>query len=250
MVMKRIVPCLDVRHGRTVKGVKFHDLVDVGDPVDLAVRYAEQGADEIVLLDVTATLEGRAAFVDVVTDVATTLSIPFTVGGGVRSASDVERLLRAGADKVSVNSAALTTPGLIRTCADAFGEQCIVVAIDSKRTEQGHRVHTHGGQRPTDRDTIAWARESVDRGAGELLVTSIDRDGTSLGYDLDLLSTIAREVRAGVVASGGAGTADHVCDVLHHGVAAALLAGILHRNETDIPSIKRLATDRGISVRP
>jgi imidazole glycerol-phosphate synthase subunit HisF len=249
MLMKRIVPCLDVRHGRTVKGVQFDDLVDVGDPVELACRYADHGADEIVLLDVTATLEGRSAFLDVVSNVAAVLSIPFTVGGGVRAASDVERLLQAGADKVSINSAALASPELIRTCADAFGEQCIVVAIDSRRTVDGHRVHTHGGQRVTPRDTRAWAREAADRGAGELLITSMDRDGTASGYDIALLSEIIADVSVGVVASGGAGTAEHVCDVLRNGAAAALLAGILHRNETDIPSIKRTAFGQGISIR-
>lgn len=249
MVMKRIIPCLDVRMGRTVKGVRFQNLTDVGDPVELAERYANDGADELVLLDITATLDNRLAFLDVVSAVASVLSIPCTVGGGVATVGDVERLLKAGADKVSINSAALAAPQLIRSCADAFGEQCIVVAIDSRRTPAGHQVFSRSGSAATGRDTIAWANEAADRGAGEILLTSMDRDGTGLGYDTALTAAVASQVTVGVVASGGAGTVHHVADVLEAGAQAALLAGILHRGEMNIPTVKRAAADRRIAIR-
>ena len=250
MVTRRVVVCLDVQGDRVVKGVQFVSLRDVGDPVALAQRYELEGADEIVYLDISASAEARSTFLDLARRTAERLFIPLTIGGGIRSADDVARALRAGADKVGINTAAVETPEILTACADRFGAQCVVASIDAKRDGEGWRVYTHGGRSPTSLDAVSWARECVARGAGELLVTSIDRDGARTGYDLALTSTIADAVDVPVVASGGAGTAAHVCDAIVDGHAdAALVAGILHEGVTTVQDIKRELTVRGIPVR-
>ena len=222
MLAKRIVPCLDIHDGRVVKGVQFVDLVDAGDPVEQARFYDASGADEVVFLDISATHEGRATLVDIIRRAADQVFIPLTVGGGVRTVDDVRRLLEAGADKVGINSAALSDPDLLTRAADAFGAQCVVLAIDAKRTgstASGWEVFTHGGRKATGRDAVAWAAEGVRLGAGELLVTSMDRDGTRDGYDLDLLRALDDAVDVPVIASGGAGTLDHLAEGLTEGRA-------------------------------
>ena len=250
MVTRRVIVCLDVQGDRVVKGVQFVSLRDVGDPVALAQRYELEGADEIVYLDISASAEARSTFLDLARRTAERLFIPLTIGGGIRSADDVARALRAGADKVGINTAAVETPEILTACADRFGAQCVVASIDAKRDGEGWRVYTHGGRSPTSLDAVSWARECVARGAGELLVTSIDRDGARTGYDLALTSTIADAVDVPVVASGGAGTAAHVCDAIVDGHAdAALVAGILHEGVTTVQDIKRELTVRGIPVR-
>ena len=250
MVTRRVIVCLDVQGDRVVKGVQFVSLRDVGDPVALAQRYELEGADEIVYLDISASAEARSTFLDLARRTAERLFIPLTIGGGIRSADDVARALRAGADKVGINTAAVETPEILTACADRFGAQCVVASIDAKRNGDGWRVYTHGGRSPTSLDAVSWARECVARGAGELLVTSIDRDGARTGYDLALTSTIADAVDVPVVASGGAGTAAHVCDAIVDGHAdAALVAGILHEGVTTVQDIKRELTVRGIPVR-
>ena len=250
MVMRRVIVCLDVQGDRVVKGVQFVSLRDVGDPVALAQRYELEGADEIVYLDISASAEARTTFLDLARRTAERLFIPLTIGGGIRSADDVARALRAGADKVGINTAAVETPEILTACADRFGAQCVVASIDAKRDGEGWRVYTHGGRSPTSLDAVSWARECVARGAGELLVTSIDRDGARTGYDLALTSTIADAVDVPVIASGGAGTAAHVCDAIVDGHAdAALVAGILHEGVTTVQDIKRELTVRGIPVR-
>ena len=250
MVTRRVIVCLDVQGDRVVKGVQFVSLRDVGDPVALAQRYELEGADEIVYLDISASAEARSTFLDLARRTAERLFIPLTIGGGIRSADDVARALRAGADKVGINTAAVETPEILTACADRFGAQCVVASIDAKRDGEGWRVYTHGGRSPTSLDAVSWARECVARGAGELLVTSIDRDGARTGYDLALTSTIADAVDVPVIASGGAGTAAHVCDAIVDGHAdAALVAGILHEGVTTVQDIKRELTVRGIPVR-
>ena len=235
-VAKRIIPCLDVDQGRVVKGVNFVDLVDAGDPVEQARFYDAAGADELVFLDITATHEGRGIMREVVRRTADQVFIPLTVGGGLRTIEDMQAMLHAGADKVSINSAALNDPALITRGADAFGSQCIVVAIDAKRVSDDPLrwdVYTHGGRNPTGRDALAWAIEAEERGAGELLVTSMDRDGTKQGYDLDLLRTLAERITIPVIASGGAGTLEHLRDGLTRGRADAVLAAsIVHLRNT------------------
>ena len=254
MLAKRIVPCLDVHDGRVVKGVQFVDLVDAGDPVEQARFYDASGADEVVFLDITATHEGRRTMHDVVRETADEVFIPLTVGGGVRTVEDVRGMLHAGADKVGVNSAALATPALLTEAADAFGAQCVVLAIDAKRTgatESGWEVFTHGGRRATGLDAVAWAAEGVDRGAGELLVTSMDRDGTKQGYDLDLLRALDARGSAPVIASGGAGTLDHLRAGLVEGRADAVLAAsMFHFRETTVAEAKAYLTEAGVPVRP
>jgi cyclase len=246
----RIIPCLDVDAGRVVKGTQFVDLRDAGDPAELAARYDGDGADELVFLDVTASHEQRAILVDAVRRTADSVFIPLTVGGGVRTLDDIEQLLRVGADKVSLNTAALDDPALIASGADRFGEQCIVVAIDARREADGYGVYTHGGRRPTGRDAVAWAREAVDRGAGEILLTSMDRDGTGSGYDLELTRTVSRAVAVPVIASGGAGHPDHIREALTEGEAdAALAASIFHFGRFPIPETKRLLAAAGVPVR-
>ena len=250
MLAKRIIPCLDVRHGRVVKGVQFEGLRDTGDPVALATRYVEEGADELVLLDVVATQEARAAFADVVVQVARALSIPFTVGGGIASIETARALITAGADKVSVNSAALRRPELITELADEFGSQAVVAAIDAEETASGWHVRTISGTTATGREVVAWAKEAAERGAGEILLTSITHDGVKQGFAVDLVRSVSRTVSVPVIASGGAGTAQHFVDVLSRGEAdAALAASMFHFGEITIGDLKRRLRNEGIEVR-
>ena len=250
MLAKRIIPCLDVHEGRVVKGVNFVNLRDAGDPIEQAALYDREGADELVFLDISATHEARATTLTMVRAVADTLFIPFCVGGGIRSLEDIRATLLAGADKVSINSAALSNPALIEEAAHAFGSQCIVVAIDPKRVDGRWLVHSHGGRRPTDREALPWAREVCDRGAGEILLTSMDRDGTQAGYDLEMTAAISAAVTIPVIASGGAGTVDHFAEALTTGGAsAALAASLFHYNQLSISAVKRALADRGIPIR-
>jgi imidazole glycerol-phosphate synthase subunit HisF len=251
MLARRLVVCLDVRDGRVVKGVNFTGLRDVGDPVQLAERYERDGADEIVFLDISASAEGRATLFDLARRTAEVLFIPLTVGGGIRSVDDVSHALRSGADKVSLNTAAVNRPVTITEASRRFGAQCIVASIDAARDGSRWRVHVKGGREATQLDAIDWARECERLGAGEILLTSIDRDGMRTGYDLELTSEISSAVHVPVVASGGAGNADHVCDALLFGGAdAALVAGIVHEGITTVGEIKRSMIDAGIRVRP
>ncbi|HEY2954987.1 MAG TPA: imidazole glycerol phosphate synthase subunit HisF [Candidatus Eisenbacteria bacterium] len=250
MLTRRLIACLDVRGGRVVKGVRFESLREVGDPVALAARYEEQGADEIAFLDVSASLEERATLLEVARRAAERLFIPLTIGGGIRSAEDVARALRAGADKVSVNTAAVARPALLSEAAARFGSQCVVASIDARREDGAWRVWTHGGQRPTGLDAVSWARECVGRGAGEILLTSIDRDGIRTGYDLALTRAVAEAVEVPVIASGGAGTSEHLRAALEEGGAdAVLVAGILHDGAHTIAAIKRDLAAAGIAMR-
>jgi cyclase len=253
MLAKRIIPCLDVKDGRVVKGVRFVDLRDAGDPVEAALAYDAQGADELVFLDITASHEARAIMLDVVRRTAEGIYMPLTVGGGIRSIDDVRLLLRAGADKVSLNTAALERPGVIREAAERFGSQCIVVAIDARR-EPGAPlrwgVYTHGGRRPARRDALAWAREAVALGAGEILLTSMDRDGTKDGYDLELTRAVSEAVSVPVIASGGAGSLPHLYEGLADGRADAVLAAsIFHFAIHTIAEAKAYLRERGVAVR-
>jgi len=251
MLRPRVVVCLDVKDGRVVKGTRFLDLRDVGDPVELARRYEQEGADEIVYLDVSASKEDRGTLLDVVRRTAEALFIPLTVGGGVRSAEDIGPLLRAGADKISVNSAAVRDPGLLSVGAERFGSQCIVASIDAAAEDGGWRCYTHGGSTPTGLDAVAWARECVERGAGEILLTSIDQDGARTGYRLDLTRAVADAVSVPVIASGGAGSSEHLREAFVEGHAsAALVAGILHDGTTTVRALKYDLMRRGIGVRP
>jgi cyclase len=246
-----VIVCLDVKEGRVVKGTQFRNLRDVGDPVELAARYEAEGADEVVFLDVSASKEARGTLLDVVRRTAERLFIPLTVGGGVRSAADIGPLLRAGADKISVNTAAVRDPGLLSLGAERFGSQCIVASIDAQRENGSWRCYTHGGTEATDLDAIEWAAECQERGAGEILLTSIDQDGARSGYDLELTRTVADTVPVPVIASGGAGSAEHLRDAFTEGHAsAALVAGILHDGLTTVAELKSALTDWGISVRP
>ena len=250
MISKRIIPCLDVRDGRTVKGVHFVGLRDVGDAVELGSRYAAEGADELVYLDISATHEGRHTFTGLVERIARTINIPFTVGGGISTIGDAERLLAAGADKISINSAALYRPELISELAERFGSQFVVIAIDARQTDGQWRCTTHGGRQLTDRELFAWAHEAQERGAGELLFTSMDHDGTRQGYPCDTYAALATQLAIPVIASGGAGTTAHIADVLTRGQAdAALVAGILHDGILTLPDIKQELAQRGIPVR-
>lgn len=245
----RIVPCLDVRDGRVVKGTKFVSLKDAGDPVEAAARYAAEGADEIVFLDISATPEGRGAAREVVEKTAQSLFVPLTVGGGVRTAADAETLLRAGADRVAINSAAVERPELLDELWQAFGTQCVVLAVDAKREGTGWQVRTEAGRRAWEKDAVAWCREGAARGAGEILVTSIDRDGTGEGYDLELLSEVVSAVRVPVIASGGVGAYEHLVEGARAGASALLVAGTFHRRELTIPRAKELLAAEGIPVR-
>lgn len=250
MYAKRVIPCLDVKDGRVVKGVSFVDLRDAGDPVECARAYDRQGADELVLLDITATHEGRSTMLEIVRRVADSIFIPFTVGGGIRELDDFAQLLRAGADKVSVNSAAVRDPSLIDAAARRFGSQCVVCAIDAKRRDGGWEVYLNGGRIPTGMDALAWAQEAVGRGAGEILLTSMDCDGQKSGYDLDLTSLISQNVHVPVIASGGAGKLEHFYQALTRGSADAVLAASLfHFNEISIPQLKQYLASRGVPVR-
>ncbi|WP_287372906.1 imidazole glycerol phosphate synthase subunit HisF [Oceanithermus sp.] len=251
MLARRIVPCLDVHEGRVVKGVNFVNLVDAGDPVEAAVAYDESGADELVFLDITATHENRPLVLEMVRQVAERVFIPFTVGGGVRTLEDARALLLAGADKVSVNSAAVARPELIRELADHFGSQAVVLAIDAKRVAPGRwEVYVAGGRKSTGLDAVAWAREGERLGAGEILLTSMDADGTKAGYDLELTRAVAEAVRIPVIASGGAGTPEHFAEVFERaGADAALAASVFHFGEIPIPELKRYLAERGIPMR-
>ncbi len=251
MLTVRILPCLDVRDGRVVKGVRFAGLRDMGAPAEFAARYESEGADEIVLLDVSATNEGRAAALDTIRAVRDVLSIPLTVGGGVRSVDDARRLLEAGADKVGVNSAAVRDPELVREIAQRFGAQCAVVAIDAAATAAGgYEVVTHSGTERTGLDAVAWARTAVEFGAGEVLLTSFDRDGTRSGYDLVLVDAVANAVRVPVIASGGASDAGHMLAALRAGAHAVLAASIFHESRGEVGRVKEFLSREGVEVRP
>ncbi len=252
MYAKRIIPCLDVKNGRVVKGVSFVDLRDAGDPVECAAAYDKQGADELVLLDINATHEGRSTMIDIVERVAQTVFIPFTVGGGIRTVDDFKELLRAGADKISVNSAAVRNPELINDAAYKFGSQCVVCAIDAKRKDDGSgwEVYLNGGRIPTGIDAVKWACEAQQRGAGEILLTSMDCDGQKNGYDIELTRAVSENVGIPVIASGGAGKAEHFYDAFTDGRADAVLAASLfHFNELPIPELKKYLNGRDIPVR-
>ena len=251
MLAKRIIPCLDVTDGRVVKGTKFLELRDAGDPVECAKAYDRQGADELVFLDITASSDNRATMVSVVGRTAEQCFMPLTVGGGIRAVEDFRTMLRAGADKVSVNTSALQRPDLIREASRAFGSQCVVVAIDAKREGPGKwRVYTHGGRNPTDRDAVQWAKHAEELGAGEILLTSMDADGTCDGYDLELTRAVSTAVGIPVIASGGAGTLDHLADVLQQGAADAVLAAsIFHFGTYTVDDAKAYLASRGLPVR-
>lgn len=254
MLTKRIIPCLDVTDGRVVKGTNFVNLRDAGDPVDCAVEYNRQGADELVFLDITASSDGRNTMIDVVRATAERCFMPVTVGGGIRTVEDMRAMLLAGADKVGVNTAAVNNPDLVSDGSKAFGAQCIVVAIDAKRrgesAEEGWEVFTHGGRTPTGLDAVEWAREVYGRGAGEILLTSMDADGTKAGYDLELTAAISEAVPVPVIASGGAGNLDHMADVLDRGKADAVLAAsIFHFGEYTVAEAKAHLASRGVPVR-
>jgi cyclase len=253
MLARRIIPCLDVTAGRVVKGVKFQALRDAGDPVECAAAYDAQGADELVFLDITASSDGRKIMHDVVAATAERCFMPLTVGGGLRSTEDIEAMLRAGADKVSLNTSAIADPGLILEASDRFGAQCIVVAIDAKRRpgpEGGWQVYSHGGRNATGLDALAWARKVVELGAGEILITSMDQDGMQSGYDLALTRQLSDAVPVPVIASGGAGTPQHFADVLKEGGAsAALAASLFHFGALTIPGLKRFLADQDVPVR-
>ena len=251
MLAKRIIPCLDVLDGRVVKGINFVNLRDAGDPVEQAAIYDREGADELVFLDITASHENRNTTLDMVRRVADTIFIPFCVGGGIRTIDDIRNTLLAGADKVSINSAAIKTPNLINEGAWGFGSQCIVVAIDPKWLDGKWVVHINGGRVPTDKEAVAWAQEVEDRGAGEILLTSMDRDGTKAGYNLELTQAVAEAVSIPVIASGGAGTMGHFCEALTAGKAdAALAATLFHYNEIRIGDLKHYLREQGVAVRP
>lgn len=250
MLAKRIIPCLDVKDGKTVKGVNFVNFRDAGDPVALGKKYSEEGADELVYLDITASHEGRKTFVDLVTRVAQNINIPFTVGGGIGSVADVETLLNAGADKVSVNSSALRNPSLIGEIASRFGSQVCVLAIDARFTDGDWLCYVNGGRVPVQRHLFEWAKEGVDRGVGEILFTSMDHDGVKTGFACEALARLSEEVSVPVIASGGAGECSHFYDVFTAGKAdAALAAGIFHFNEIGIAGLKQYLYDRNINVR-
>ncbi|HMS04697.1 MAG TPA: imidazole glycerol phosphate synthase subunit HisF [Burkholderiaceae bacterium] len=258
MLAKRIIPCLDVTGGRVVKGVNFVELRDAGDPVEISARYNEQGADELTFLDITATSDGRDLILHIIEAVASQVFIPLTVGGGVRTVEDVRRLLNAGADKTSFNSAAIANPRVIRDASDKYGSQCIVVAIDAKRRQgedrqargEGWDVYSHGGRKNTGLDAVTWARRMAELGAGEILLTSMDRDGTKAGFDLDLTRAVADAVPIPVIASGGVGSLDHLADGVSQGGADAVLAAsIFHYGEFTVAQAKARMAERGIPVR-
>jgi cyclase len=266
MLAKRIIPCLDVKDGRVVKGINFVNLRDAGDPVECGLRYSEEGADELVFLDITASSDRRNIVAEMVRRVADSINIPFTVGGGLRNVDDIQEILRSGADKVSLNTSAVNDPSLVQKSAERFGSQCIVVAIDARREKLGSdpssrssgdegsdpkfRVYTHGGRERADRDAVEWAKIVADLGAGEILLTSMDADGTRRGYDLDLTRRISEAVQIPVIASGGAGNLDHLYDGLTKGAASAVLAAsIFHFREVTIGQTKSYLRDRGVVVR-
>lgn len=250
MLAKRIIPCLDVKEGKVVKGVNFVNIRDVGDPVSNAIFYEKELADELVFLDITASYEKRGIMIEVVKKVAEAIFIPFTVGGGIRNLEDIRNLLLAGADKVSINTVAVLNPDIIREASRIFGSQCIVVAIDAKREGKSWKVYTHGGRNRTELDAVEWAKRVEELGAGEILLTSIDRDGTKLGYDIELTRTISEAVSIPVIASGGAGSKEHLLEAIVDGKADAVLAAsIFHFREISIAEVKEYLKDRGIPVR-
>ena len=250
MLNKRIIPCLDIQSGRTVKGTNFINLRDAGDPIELANTYTEQGADELVFLDISATAEQRKTLSSLVTEIARTINIPFTVGGGINSIQDVAVLLEAGADKVSINSAAVRNPELISELAQQFGSQCIVLAIDARKNQNEWTVHTHGGKQLTDKKLFSWAKEGQERGAGEILFTSMDHDGTKNGFAVDPLQKLHELLKIPVIASGGAGNIDHFIDAFMLGKAdAALAASVFHFGEIKLPELKSYLSERGIPIR-
>ena len=255
MLAKRIIPCLDVTNGRVVKGVNFVGLRDAGDPVDCAKAYEAQGADELTFLDITASSDGRDTMVDIVSRVAEQVFMPLTVGGGIRTPADVRKMLKAGADKVSFNTAAITNPDILNECSEMFGSQCTVLAIDARRNDandasKGWTVFTHGGRNPTELDAVGWAIEGVKRGAGEILLTSMDADGTKDGYDLELTRAVSEAVNVPVIASGGAGNVQHMVDAVVDGKADAVLAAsIFHFGELTIAEVKEQMSEAGVEVR-
>lgn len=251
MLTKRIIPCLDIKDGRTVKGTNFVNLRDAGDPVELGALYAQEGADELVFLDITATIERRKTLRELVLEIAGKINIPFTVGGGIKSAEEVEVLLQSGADKISVNTAAFNTPKLIGDIALQFGSQCVVLAIDTKKEADGEwYVYLHGGRTKTDKRCIDWAKEAADLGAGEILLTSMNNDGTKNGFALDITRQLSQELNIPIIASGGAGTMQHFKDVFEEGMAdAALAASIFHFKEIGIPELKNYLQEQNISIR-
>jgi cyclase len=247
--LKRVIPCLDVDDGRVVKGTNFVDIRDAGDPVELAERYDREGADELIFLDITATSDKRGTIVDLARRTADNVFVPFTIGGGIRSVADAQAVLDAGADKVAVNSAAVLRPELINEMADVFGVQCVVLAIDAKRSADSWEVYTAGGRNPTGIDAVRWAREGVERGAGEILLTSMDRDGTNAGYDLELTRAVCDAVSVPVIASGGAGELDHLAEALEAGADAALVASLFHFGHFTVGEAKAHLERRGQPVR-
>jgi imidazole glycerol-phosphate synthase subunit HisF len=249
MALKRLIPCLDVDQGRVVKGTNFLGLRDAGDPVELAERYDAEGADELIFLDITASNEGRETIVELARRTADNVFIPFTIGGGIRSVEDARAVLGAGADKVAVNSAAVERPELLDELAEVFGAQCVVLAIDAKRATAGYEVYVHGGRRPTGVDALAWAGEGARRGAGEIMLTSMDRDGTKDGYDLELTRAVSGAVGIPVIASGGAGELEHLAEAIGAGASAVLCASIFHYGTYSIPAAKEFMSGRGIAVR-
>lgn len=251
MVAKRIIPCLDIRDGRTVKGINFVDIRDAGDPVELAVRYAEEGADELVFLDITASHEGRKTMVELVREIARHLSIPFTVGGGINAFNDAARLLEAGADKVSVNSAAVKDPSLIDQLAKGYGSQFVVLAVDARQSGEVWQVYIHGGRIPVERSLFEWAREGQERGCGEILFTSMNHDGTKNGYANQALQALSENLHIPVIASGGAGEPLHFLEAFQAGKAdAALAASVFHFSEIGIPELKQYLSQNGVVMRP
>lgn len=250
MLAKRIIPCLDVNNGRVVKGIHFVNLRDAGDPVECGLRYSAEGADELVFLDITASSDRRNIVAEMVRRVADAINIPFTVGGGLRNADDIQEILRCGADKVSLNTAAVDSPELVQKAAKRFGSQCIVIAIDARRENGGVKVYTQGGRVRTDRDAVEWAKAVADLGAGEILLTSMDADGTKNGYDLDLTRSVAEAVRIPVIASGGAGSLEHLYRGLTEaGASAVLAASIFHFREVTIAQAKSYLRERGVVIR-
>lgn len=250
MVAKRVIPCLDIKDGKTVKGINFEGIKSVGDPVELARKYVKEGADELVFLDISATKEGRGTFTELVAEIAANINIPFTVGGGISSVEDASRLLLQGADKVSVNSAAVYNPSLINDISSKYGNQFEVIAIDAKQVDGVWRVTTHGGSKLTDKELFSWALEAQNRGAGELLFTSMDNDGTKNGYPCDVYKRLSETLSIPVIASGGAGSIEHIADVLTKGEAdAALAASIFHYGEIPIPVLKAGLIEKGVEVR-
>jgi cyclase len=250
MLKKRIIPCLDIKEGRTVKGINFIDLADAGDPVELAQKYAEQGADELVFLDITATIEKRKTLIELVERIAYQINIPFTVGGGINSVQDVAALIQAGADKISLNTSAVLRPGLITEIANEFGSQCVVVALDVKKLDDAWKVFTHGGRKATNMTALDWARQAESAGAGELLLTSMNNDGVKTGFAVDITTEICGAVHIPVIASGGAGSMEHFRDVfIRSGVSAALAASVFHFGEINIADLKLFLKQNNIPTR-